>query len=124
MEKTIGVNFIIDVYKVKSEFLEKESLLKLLEELIKITKSNPVGKPLIKKISSPKYPYSGFSIIQIIKESHFAFHTWPEYNYLAIDIFSCKAISEKKILNCLKRNFNKEVKIKFRKYLRKVKGCG
>lgn len=118
MKKIIGINFIIDVYKVKSEFLEKDFLLELLKKLIKLTKSTPVGKPVIKKISSPKYPYTGFSIIQIIQESHLAFHTWPEYNYLAIDIFSCKLIPEKKFLYYLKKGLNKEAEVKFRKYLR------
>lgn len=120
MKKIIGVNFLIDVYKVKSEFLEKDFLLELLAKFIKLTRSTAVGKPIIKKISSPKYPYSGFSIIQIIQESHLAFHTWPEYNYLAIDIFSCQLISAKKILDCLIRSLNKEAKIEFKKYLRKI----
>lgn len=118
MKKIIGTNFLIDIHKVKNEFLEKESLLKLLKNFIKITKTKPVGQPFIKKIRSLKYPYSGYSIFQIIKESHIAFHTWPEYNYLAIDIFSCKPIFEKKILNYLKKNLNKEVKLRFKKYLR------
>ncbi len=118
MKKIIGTNFFIDVYKVKNEFLEEKFLLKLLNGLIKLTKTTPVGKPLVKKISSSKYTYSGYSIFQIIQESHLAFHTWPEYNYLAIDIFSCKSIPEKKILNYLRKSFNKEIRLKFKKYLR------
>lgn len=31
----------------------------------------------------------GVSGVVIISESHFAVHTWPEYNYVAIDLFSC-----------------------------------
>jgi S-adenosylmethionine decarboxylase len=120
MKKTIGINFIIDVYNVQKKFLERKFLLKLIEGLVRITKSAPVGKPVIKKISSPKYNFSGYSILQIIKESHIAFHTWPEYNYLAIDIFSCKKIQAKKVINFLKKNLNKEIELRVKEYKRAV----
>lgn len=31
----------------------------------------------------------GISGVVVIAESHLAIHTWPEYNYAAVDIFSC-----------------------------------
>ena len=31
----------------------------------------------------------GVSGAVIIAESHFALHTWPEYGYAAVDIFTC-----------------------------------
>lgn len=31
----------------------------------------------------------GVSGVVIIAESHFTIHTWPEYGYAAIDIFTC-----------------------------------
>lgn len=33
-------------------------------------------------------PY-GISGVLVIAESHIAIHTWPEYNYAAVDIFTC-----------------------------------
>jgi len=33
-------------------------------------------------------PY-GVSGMVVIAESHVAIHTWPEYNYCAVDIFTC-----------------------------------
>jgi S-adenosylmethionine decarboxylase len=120
MKKEIGNNLIIDVYDVEKHFLSKNFLLTLLKNLIKLTKSNPVGKPVIKKNLSEKYSYVGYSIFQIIKESHISFHTWPEYNYLAIDIFSCKKFNSQKILSFLKSTLNKEAKIKSKEYKRIV----
>jgi S-adenosylmethionine/arginine decarboxylase-like enzyme len=121
MKKTIVINFDIynfDIYNIQKKFLERKFLLKLIEELVRITKSKHVGKPVVNKISSPKYNFSGYSILQIIQESHIAFHTWPEYNYLAIDIFSCKKVQAEKIIDFLKKNLNKEVEIKIKEYKR------
>jgi len=33
-------------------------------------------------------PY-GVSGVVVISESHLAIHTWPEYGYAAVDIFTC-----------------------------------
>ena len=34
-------------------------------------------------------PYGGISGVAVIKESHLSIHTWPEFKYAAIDIFTC-----------------------------------
>ncbi len=31
----------------------------------------------------------GISGVVVIAESHLAIHTWPEYHYAAVDVFSC-----------------------------------
>jgi len=35
------------------------------------------------------FPNGGYSGVCIIAESHVTIHTWPEYNYAAIDMFTC-----------------------------------
>ena len=37
----------------------------------------------------PFPPYGGVSGVVIIAESHLSIHTWPEYGYAAVDIFTC-----------------------------------
>ncbi len=50
-------------------------------------------------------PY-GVSGVVIIAESHFSVHTWPEYNYAAIDFFSCSDVVDvDSALNYLKGVF-------------------
>jgi S-adenosylmethionine decarboxylase proenzyme len=35
------------------------------------------------------FPVHGVTGVAIIAESHVAVHTWPEYGYAAVDIFTC-----------------------------------
>ncbi len=118
---SVGQSIFIDIYNLEKKFLELKYLLNILKLLINTLKIKPIQKHIIKKISSSKFKFSGYSILQLIKESHISLHTWPEYNYLAIDIFSCKKIETKKIINVFKNNFNKKIKIKIKEYKREVK---
>lgn len=36
-----------------------------------------------------KFEPIGITYIAVITTSHFSIHTWPEYGYAAVDIFSC-----------------------------------
>jgi S-adenosylmethionine decarboxylase proenzyme len=36
-----------------------------------------------------QFPVHGVTGVAIISESHVAVHTWPEYRYAAVDIFTC-----------------------------------
>jgi len=35
------------------------------------------------------FPNGGYSGVCILAESHVTIHTWPEYGYAAIDMFTC-----------------------------------
>jgi len=40
-------------------------------------------------VSFSKFPPQGVSGVVVISESHVSIHTWPEYGYGAIDIYTC-----------------------------------
>jgi len=49
----------------------------------------------------------GVSGVVIISESHLAIHTWPEYGYAAVDLFTCGEQCDPKIAyEFLKEKFN------------------
>jgi S-adenosylmethionine decarboxylase len=51
----------------------------------------------------------GVSGVVVIAESHFAIHTWPEYGYCALDIFTCMdQIDSDAALHFLKLRFRAE----------------
>jgi S-adenosylmethionine decarboxylase len=40
-------------------------------------------------ISFSRFPPQGVSGVVVISESHISTHTWPEYGYVALDIYTC-----------------------------------
>lgn len=44
----------------------------------------------------------------LLEESHISIHTWPEKNYVAIDVFSCKPFDIEKINHLIQSFFQTE----------------
>lgn len=51
---------------------------------------------------------NGVTGMILLKESHISIHTWPEYNYAAIDIFVCGSTFPDKAIEHLKDFFKPE----------------
>jgi len=41
------------------------------------------------KISSHDFGANAFTLFALLSQSHISLHTWPEYDYVACDVFSC-----------------------------------
>lgn len=50
-------------------------------------------------------PY-GLSIVYILAESHISIHTWEEYNYISVDMYTCGETSPENTLNEFLKHFN------------------
>ncbi len=56
-----------------------------------------------------KFQPQGISGVIIIAESHFTVHAWPEYNYAAVDIFTCgNNIDLDTAINSMKNSFQSD----------------
>ena len=110
----MGRHLIVDGYGVESKKLtDKKSLTKLLENLPRKLKMRILRKPVVAAISSDHYPHTGYSGFVILLESHISFHTWPEENYVALDVYSCRDFDEKKAVQYIKKFFGvKNLKVK------------
>jgi len=84
MQAAIGKHIILEFYNCFLDNLDSTSFLE-----ITFRKAATVMGATI--LSSNFHPFSpiGVSGVVIIKESHLTVHTWPEYAYAAIDIFTC-----------------------------------
>lgn len=53
------------------------------------------------------FPNGACSGVAIIAESHLSIHTWPEYGYAAIDMFTCaQDMDEEAAFDVLRKHFS------------------
>ena len=81
---SLGRHIIVEYYNCSSE---------LLNDVVHIEKSmegaaEDSGATIINSTFHHFSPY-GVSGVVVIQESHLAIHTWPEYGYASVDIFTC-----------------------------------
>jgi S-adenosylmethionine decarboxylase len=102
MDKILGNVYLIDLFEC--DYASVNSTKTIVNALKKIVEESNLG---LVKIINHEYEPQGVTSIAIIKESHIAIHSWPEYNFLSIDIFSCskEMLNLEKIINDAKRIF-------------------
>ena len=80
----LGKHVIAELYECDNDIINNEELVEtIMLEAVDISGATTI-KPVFHKFS----PH-GVSGVVVVSESHFAIHTWPEYGYCAIDIFTC-----------------------------------
>lgn len=100
--KSIGLHLIIDLYECRNKKLltdvsEVESVMLCAAKAAKAT--------VIDSIFHRFQPH-GVSGIVVIGESHLSIHTWPEYKYAAVDVFTCgNCTSPQKAFEVLRKKF-------------------
>ncbi|MCP4221040.1 MAG: S-adenosylmethionine decarboxylase proenzyme [bacterium] len=84
MVQSLGNHLIIELYDCQSEILNNAGRV----EDILINAVNISGATMVQAVVHSFNPH-GVSGVIVIEESHFSVHTWPEYGYCAVDIFTC-----------------------------------
>ena len=104
--KRAGVHLICEFWEVQCIDSNPKKILKILKDAAKASGSKVIGENF-----HQFQPY-GFTAIVLLAESHLSLHYWPEYNYLAVDIFTCGKTKPYKALKVLKESFKpKKVQI-------------
>ena len=109
--KYAGIHLIAEFWGGK--IIENPQKIKnILIEAAKKSKNTALG------VSIHKFIPKGVTGFILLAESHISIHTWPERNYVAVDIFSCGKNSQPyRGLEYLKKEF-KPLKIKVREIKR------
>lgn len=81
-QKYSGIHLIAEFWYGKNIEDPKE-VRKILIEAVKQADNTPL------EIAVHKFQPQGITGIVLLAESHIAIHTWPEFNYTAIDIYTC-----------------------------------
>ena len=80
----LGKHLLLELMDCNHELLNDiEYLRKALSDV-----AGQIGATVIKD-SFYQFTPQGVSGVVIIAESHISIHTWPEYNYAAVDVFTC-----------------------------------
>ena len=80
----LGTHLLIELRECNPEILK--SLKKVRNALVSAAKE---ARATIVDISFHEFNPFGISGVVVIAESHLTVHTWPEYGYAAVDIFTC-----------------------------------
>jgi S-adenosylmethionine decarboxylase len=82
--QALGKHLVVELHGCSPELLKRVDVVK--EILVSAAR---VCKATVLDTSFHEFKPFGVSGVVVIAESHFAIHTWPEYRYAAVDIFTC-----------------------------------
>ena len=80
----LGNHLLIELKECNPEILK--NLKKVRSAMISAARE---ARATIIDVSFREFNPFGISGIVVIAESHLTIHTWPEYGYAAVDIFTC-----------------------------------
>ena len=98
----LGRHLLLELKFCNKEVLDdleylKTSLIEVAEE---------IGATVLNNVFHQFCP-QGVSGVVVIAESHLCIHTWPEYGYAAVDIFTCgNTIDPRDAVNLLVKKLN------------------
>ena len=80
----LGRHLLIELKDCNRELLnDPEFLMNFLCEI-----AEQIGATVVNQ-AFHKFSPQGVSGVVVIAESHICIHTWPEYGYAAVDVFTC-----------------------------------
>lgn len=88
----VGKHAIIDINDCKVNIDDLELIKKILLDSAKEASLNVVD------IVFHEFEPIGISGVVVLAESHIAVHTWPEYNFVAADAFTCGTTMDPKVV--------------------------
>jgi S-adenosylmethionine decarboxylase len=82
--QTLGTQLVLEMWECSPDILKDLNKIKD----IMVSAANQ-AKATIVEVTFHEFNPFGISGMVIIAESHLSIHTWPEYGYAAVDIFTC-----------------------------------
>ncbi len=84
MSKTLGRHILVEFFGCTPDIMN--DVIKI--ETSMVSAAREADATVINSTFHHFSPY-GVSGVVVIQESHLAIHTWPEYGYAAVDVFTC-----------------------------------
>jgi S-adenosylmethionine decarboxylase len=117
MMQALGVHWIVDFWGCDFASLNN---VPLVEKALVSAAAQSGATILAYKFC--QFEPQGVSGAVIISESHFSIHTWPEYGYAAVDLFTCGTKVKMSVaLDVIKKSLNPSVPVQVFEVHRGVK---
>jgi S-adenosylmethionine decarboxylase len=84
MKNILGRHILIEAYDCDPEILDD---IEVVEEAM-VNAAERAGAE-VREVAFHKFSPQGVSGVVVISESHLSVHTWPEFGYAAVDVFTC-----------------------------------
>ena len=82
--KSLGRHLLIELYDCEAKILtDVHKVESIMVEAAKYAKAHIVD------VVFHTFNPNGISGVIVIAESHLSIHTWPEYNFASIDVYTC-----------------------------------
>ena len=78
----LGTHLIAEFWDAK-DIENSKKIEEILVGAVKAAKCTPL------EFAVHKFSPQGITGVIILAESHIAIHSWPEYHYVAVDVFTC-----------------------------------
>jgi len=82
--QTLGTHLLLEMWECSPEVLK--DLDKVRDAMVQAANH---AKATVVEVAFHEFNPFGISGMVIIAESHLSIHTWPEYGYAAVDVFTC-----------------------------------
>ncbi len=82
--KALGRHLLIELFNCDRKLLNDVAYVEKV-----LTRSAELAGATIVKTFFHTFNPHGVSGVVVIAESHLTIHTWPEYGYAAVDVFTC-----------------------------------
>ena len=107
----LGRHILVDFFGVDAKKLQdRKKLMAVLRSALK-----KGGFNIIKEAGGHKFKGGGEGVTGFIllAQSHAAFHSYPEYGYMALDIYSCGDHDPKPIVRCIEKHLQPKKILRF-----------
>lgn len=99
--KALGRQIMVEFYDCNREILNNQESIRE----IMIEAARACGAVVVEDVFHTFNPH-GVSGVVLIAESHLTIHTWPEYGYAAVDLFTCgNSVNPEVAFEYLEREF-------------------
>ena len=90
--QALGRHMLLELFDCDTETLNSVDIVKTA--MVEAAKR---AQATIVDVVFHEFSPFGISGVVVIAESHLAIHTWPEYRYAAVDVFSCGEVLQPQV---------------------------